>query len=199
MIANFFCYGPFAKGQTHYKKIVNLIQSEKRSFAKGHMYQLRCGMPAFIASEEGGLVDGTMLELKVTNSFWSIMDELLGYDPYKPDKNLYQRTQFPIKVGDFSTQLAWSYTLNPKKITKGLKLIAENDWQAYFRKNHTVLDILEERHKEYISRLAKSKSREIVPIKMDLYRELINMELIVDKGRRLALTPMGKETALFLS
>ncbi len=199
MIANFFCYGPFAKGQTHYKKIVNLIQSEKRAFAKGFVYQLRCGMPALIASEEGELVDGHMLELKVTNSFWSIMDEILGYDPQKPDKNLYQRTQFPIKVGDFSTQLAWSYTLNPKKITKGLKTVPENDWQSYLKKNHTVLDILEERHKEYISRLSRSKSREIVPIKMDLYRELINMELIVDKGRRLALTPMGKETALFLS
>ncbi len=199
VIENFFCYGPFAKGQSHYKKLINLIHSEKRAFARGKVYRLKCGMPAFIATSDGDLVDGQFLELKVSSSFWPIFDEIMGYDPQRPDKGLFQRSHVPLKVGDFSTQLAWTYTLNPKKITKTMPLVPQNDWQNYFKKNRTVLDLLDERHREYICRLARSRSREIVPIKMDLYRELINLELIVDKGRRLALTPMGKETALFLS
>ena len=57
---------------------------------------------------------------------------------------------------------------------------------------------LQPRHVDYIKTLAGTRGRDIVPIKMDLYRELLNFELIVDKGRRLALTPLGKEAALFL-
>ena len=52
---------------------------------------------------------------------------------------------------------------------------------------------LSEKQATYVKRLGKSTSREIVPIDLNLYRELMNLELIVDKGRRLALSKLGLE------
>ena len=65
-------------------------------------------------------------------------------------------------------------------------------------KQPPIVNLLQDRHKDYIVRLSKTKGRDILPIKLDLYRELLSMELIVDKGRRLALTPLGKEASLFI-
>jgi hypothetical protein len=52
---------------------------------------------------------------------------------------------------------------------------------------------LTEKQATYIQRLGRSSGREIVPIDLTLYRELMNLELIVDKGRRLALSKLGQE------
>lgn len=47
--------------------------------------------------------------------------------------------------------------------------------------------------KAYVLKLGECKGREIVPINLDLYRQLIKLELVVDKGRRLALSSLGKQ------
>ncbi len=61
------------------------------------------------------------------------------------------------------------------------------------KKQSSILSILTERQEAYIKKLGKSTGREIVPIDLPLYRELMNLELIVDKGRRLALSKLGHE------
>ncbi|MNS72308.1 hypothetical protein D3C72_1057130 [compost metagenome] len=52
---------------------------------------------------------------------------------------------------------------------------------------------LSDKQVTYIQKLGKSSGREIIPIDLTLYRELMNLELIVDKGRRLALSKFGQE------
>ena len=53
---------------------------------------------------------------------------------------------------------------------------------------------LTEKQITYILKLGAVKGRDIVPINdLTLYRELMKLELIVDKGRRLALSSLGKE------
>lgn len=54
------------------------------------------------------------------------------------------------------------------------------------------------RQTTYVKRLSQVTGREIVPIDLDLYRELLKLGLIVDKGRRLALSKLGKEVAAAL-
>lgn len=54
------------------------------------------------------------------------------------------------------------------------------------------------RHLDYIKKLSNAKGRELVPYKLDVYRALMSMELIKDKGRRPALTSLGQEISLFL-
>lgn len=56
-----------------------------------------------------------------------------------------------------------------------------------------------ERQKSYVQKLGLTLGREIVPIDLPLYRELMNLELIVDKGRRLALSKLGQEVYRYLS
>jgi hypothetical protein len=58
---------------------------------------------------------------------------------------------------------------------------------------------LSEKQKSYVQRLGAISGREIVPIDLGLYRELMNLELIVDKGRRLALSKLGQEVYRYLS
>ncbi len=57
---------------------------------------------------------------------------------------------------------------------------------------------LTSRQAGYVKRLSQILGREIVPIDLDLYRELLKLGLIIDKGRRLALTKLGKEVAAAL-
>lgn len=58
---------------------------------------------------------------------------------------------------------------------------------------------LTEKQASYIKRLNHTSGREIIPIDLNLYRELMKLELIVDKGRRLALSKLGKEVAKSLA
>ena len=194
---SFFAYGSFSKGQVHFAKFVNFIKSEKQAFVKGHIYRLRCGYPLLVPCEEGGWVEGTLYQLNVPESFWPIVDELLGFSLQTPEKSLVQRLEVPIKVDNFSQTKAFVYTLNPKKIVSAYKKITDCNWIKNLQQHPPVVEQLQDRQKEYIKKLSLSRGRDIVPIKLDLYRELMGLEFVVDKGRRLALTPLGKEAVLF--
>ncbi len=51
------------------------------------------------------------------------------------------------------------------------------------------------RQANYVKKLGQISGRDILPIDLDLYRELMKLGLIIDKGRRLALTDLGKKVA----
>jgi hypothetical protein len=76
--------------------------------------------------------------------------------------------------------------------------ITGGDWRRDLATAPALPDRMSERQKTYIRRLGRSTGREIVPIDLDLYRELMKLELIVDKGRRLALSSLGRELLKFL-
>ena len=61
-----------------------------------------------------------------------------------------------------------------------------------------IVSTLTQRQIAYIKKLGGTTGRDIVPIDLDLYRQLMKMELIVDKGRRLALSKRGKELYEYL-
>ena len=194
---SFFAYGSFAKGQFHHSKISQLICGEKKAFVKADVYRLRCGFPALVPSNNGDLVEGVVYDLNAPETFWSIIDELLGVDLSRQEKCFFNRKTVEVQVDNFSYVQSQAYCLNHKKMTSAHKKITGGDWMNDLLKRPPITLSLQARQKQYIHKLSKTKGRDIVPIKLDLYRELMNMELIVDKGRRLALTPLGKETAFF--
>ncbi|MEM7645999.1 MAG: gamma-glutamylcyclotransferase family protein [Pseudomonadota bacterium] len=199
MRENLFAYGSLSDGQIHFPRISALIETRKEAFVKGSMLRLRCGYPALISpGEESQWIRGEILELKSSDVLWPILDTLMGYDPLKPEKSFFLRTKLNIQGGDGSTQIGQAYFLNPKKIKKGFAPIADGDWMKNLQKTPPVIHQLQPRHRDYIRKLSNCRGRDIVPIKLDLYRELLSMEMIVDKGRRLALTPLGQEVSLFL-
>lgn len=57
---------------------------------------------------------------------------------------------------------------------------------------------LSNEQKQYLAKLKSATGRQVVPINLRLYRELLNLDLIVDKGRRLALSKLGNEVIRFL-
>lgn len=193
----FFGFGSFAQGQVHFPKIRKLIVSEKTGFVKGQVYRLRCGYPALVPGP-GGLVSGPLYDLQAPESYFAVLDALLQVTPQTPGKGLFNRVEISVAIDNFSQVSAFAYCLNPLKVHTTRKIITGGDWQKELKEAPPILSRLQDRQKQYIHKLSRSKGRDIVPIKLDLYRELMNLELIVDKGRRLALTPMGKEAALFM-
>lgn len=195
---NFFLYGSFAQGHVHYPKVVNLIEHSKAGFVRGEVYRMRCGYPGLAPAETGELIPGVMAQLKTTESFWPIMDQIMGYDSSHPDKGLFVRRHVSVKVDDYGESQAQTYVLHPKRIVKAYENITRLGWQESLEANPPLLQAMQPRHRNYIIKLAQSKGRDIVPIQLDLYRELMALDMIVDKGRRLALTPLGKEVSLFI-
>jgi hypothetical protein len=70
--------------------------------------------------------------------------------------------------------------------------------------NCTKLDLLQkigsiaqqltDKQRSYVLKLGAARARDIVPIQdLNLYRELLKLEMIVDKGRRLALSQFGRQ------
>jgi hypothetical protein len=88
---------------------------------------------------------------------------------------------------------AWTYLLSPEKVPSNAQLIAEGDWEKALRDQPPLSEKLTDKQKRYVLKLGASSGREIIPIDMTLYRELMSLELIVDKGRRLALSRLGQE------
>lgn len=58
---------------------------------------------------------------------------------------------------------------------------------------NNILDLLTEKQIAYIKKLGQTKGRNSVPIDLNLYRDLVKLQLVVDKGRRLALSKLGSE------
>jgi len=199
MKENFFSYGAFSQGWVHYSKYAQLIQNSEIAFVKGDIYRLRSGYPMIEPRESGILIQGQLCQLEVTESFWPIFDELMGFDPMKPERGFFLRHTVSVLIEGGEKKEAQIYALNPKKITLADKKITNGDWQSDLTQKPPLVEQLADRHREYIFKLSKCKGRDIVPIKLDMYRELMSLEMIVDKGRRLALTKLGLETSHFIS
>jgi hypothetical protein len=88
--------------------------------------------------------------------------------------------------------------LNPEKVNSDVKYIENGDWQKALTEKPPIPKKLNERQRNYIQKLGKSSGRDTVPLDLALYRELMNLELVIDKGRRIALTKLGQEVYRYL-
>ena len=130
---------------------------------------------------------------------YRLLDEFHGVSPFAPQKSLFFKESVNVASEDGQVRSATIYMMNPTLLPKAAHLIEHGDWLADLREKPALADTLTERQANYVRRLAASSGREIVPIDMQLYRELLKLELIVDKGRRLALSKLGHEVARFIS
>jgi len=194
---SFFTYGAFSKGQVHYSKFSKMIVGRKKAFVKANAYRLHCGYPILDTSKTEELIAGTLVELEAPESFWSVLDGLLGVDQLEAEKGFLKRCSILTMIDSFTSIKAQTYCINPKKLTKAHKKINRYQWPHEINKELKILTKLNDRHRQFLSRLSKVRGRDIVPIELDIYRELLSMDIIVDRGRRLALTPLGKEVCLF--
>lgn len=190
----FFLYGIYAEGQKCHHRFKELIIQSRPAYAKGTLQKLTCGLP-ILSSQGDQVIPGQLVELNISENHWPILDALNGFNPLNLKKSFLVRETISVSVPESAPVLAQTYTLNA---TRSAHVAAE--WKPDFREQTPVslVDKLTEKQKNYIQKLSQAKGREIVPVDMALYRELISLELIIDKGRRIALTRLGLEISHFI-
>jgi len=110
---------------------------------------------------------------------------------------LYHREHVQVQT-DTTSKTAIVYFLNEEKLPNTAKYISDGQWEKDLEVFPPIPKVLTERQKNYIQRLGQSSGRDIIPIDLSLYRELMKMELVIDKGRRIALTKLGQEVYRYL-
>lgn len=189
----FFMIGSWTEGMVHFSKIASFIVSYETATISGAAYRLPVGYPVLVENEQGQ-VKGQLLELRMDNTLLALLDTLHGVHPTDPSKSVYYRTQAEVVKTSGEKENVEVYFFNPKKLNAKSALIENSEWKKSLTENPPLPDTLTERQKEYILKLGAAKGRDIVPIQdLALYRELMKLELIVDKGRRMALSSLGKD------
>lgn len=189
----FFVCGSLCEGMIHFSKIEKFVQSSVFARIKATAYRLKVGFPV-LAREGEDLVSGQLVELNASELLIALLDELHGFNRLDPRKSLCSREEVDVHVDTLSESVkAWVYFVNPLKLPVTAKVITGGDWMKSIEEQPVFTAQLTDKQVTYIQRLGKATGREIIPIDLPLYRELMNLELIVDKGRRLALSKLGQE------
>lgn len=198
MTTQMFVYGSCFEGMVHFSKFQPHIVHNEPASILGTAYRLKVGYPVILESGKDS-IPGQLLTLKVSDLFLSFLDEFFGFNPQNVEKSLYYRKEAAVFTAGQESS-AWVYYLNPSKLSSSAQPIEGGDWQKSMQDMPTLTFSLTERQRIYIQKLGGASGRDIVPINdMSLYRELISLDLIVDKGRRLALSKFGQEVYRYLS
>ncbi len=193
---SFFLIGALAEGMSLFKKIQPFVEATEAAVYTGSAYRLKLGFP--VLSREGqDAVQGTLAHFKTSEITVNVMDELMGFNPQDPEQSLNLRETVAVQTSHGMKEV-FIYFINFKKHSAQLKRIEDGDWQKSLRETPAIPQKFSEKQKNYIQRLGLSSGREIVPIDLSLYRELMNLELVIDKGRRIALTKLGQEVFRYL-
>jgi gamma-glutamylcyclotransferase (GGCT)/AIG2-like uncharacterized protein YtfP len=194
-----FVYGSLMSGMVHHNKIKALVKEVKPATLEGGtLYRLPVGYPAMV--EGTGVVKGELITLNNFKDVIKILDEFEGYSATTPEKSLYVRTEKQVMVeGAKKPVTTYVYILNSAKLPKEATVIESGDYRQVMAAQPPLTTALTDSQKRYILKLGASSGRDIVPINLDIYRDLLNKGLIVDKGRRLALTALGTDVFRFLA
>lgn len=199
MTMRFFMIGSWTEGMVHYSKIAPYVVSIENAKILASAYRLQVGFPVLVNTKQS-LIQGQLVELAMDSTLLAVLDTLHGVHPIDPSKSLYHREEFEIIKSSGLPETAQVYFYNPKKIKSKDQLIVDAEWKKSLEVNPPLSKNLTERQREYILKLGAAKGRDIVPIQdLTLYRELMKLELIVDKGRRLALSSLGKDVYAHLT
>jgi gamma-glutamylcyclotransferase (GGCT)/AIG2-like uncharacterized protein YtfP len=193
-----FVYGSLARGNIHFSKFFNEEQITPNVSIRGSAYRLEVGYSVISTQNPSQIVTGELVTMNRSEILLSLLDEFHGFSFKTPEKSLYLRILTDVYMSDGTSKKAYVYSINPLKLPKTAKLIESGNWMEDFTNNPPLTEKLKEKEKEYIRKLGNSSGRDIVPIQLELYRGLMNMGLIVDKGRRLALSKLGQEVFRYL-
>ena len=195
----FFVYGSMSECLVHFNKISDFVSSSVPGVVQGTAFKLTVGYPVLL--EEGDdIVSGQLVTLNASDLLINLLDQFHGFNQLDCAKSLYFRKTCKVELRDGTiAEDVWVYFMNPSKLPKNAAKIEGGDWKAALAAHPVLADQLTDRQKAYIQRLGAILGREIIPIDLGLYRELMKLEMIVDKGRRLALSKLGHEVFRYLN
>ncbi len=194
---DFFIYGSLCHDFVHFNKIQSLVQSHQVAHIAGSCYRTPVGFPV-VLDQGQDLVPGDLVSLSLSPVMEAFLDEWQGHNPMDPDRSLTQKKIISVSLQNGDSIMATSYFLNPLKKTTQLIKVEGGNWREDLKQNPPLPERLNERQRTYVVKLGACAGRDIIPIDLVLYRELMNLELIVDKGRRLALSKLGQEVYRYL-
>jgi gamma-glutamylcyclotransferase (GGCT)/AIG2-like uncharacterized protein YtfP len=194
-----FAYGSFTSGMVHFEKLAQYVVDSRPAAVLGQVYRLSVGYPVVLRNAEKPMVmvPGQLLTVRAPDLVFKILDEFQGFSPLVPEKSLFFKETVAVQTEQGPVE-AMMYVMNPSKLPKSAQLIEDGNWLASMQASSPLTESLTERQANYVKRLSQVTGREILPIDMELYRELMKLELVVDKGRRLALSKLGQEVARYL-
>lgn len=194
----FFAIGSWTEGMFHFQKLRPFVVSYEPARIKASAYRLPIGFPVLVAQNGGNEgsdeILGQLIELKFDETLLALMDSLHGVNPAESSKGLHNRMRAQVTKNSGEIEVVETYFYNPAKLSSKATRIAGGVWQDSLAQNPSLVEQLTDRQRTYVMKLGSAKGRDIIPINdLSLYRELIKLDLIVDKGRRLALSLLGKE------
>lgn len=193
----FFVIGSWTEGMLHFQKLKPFIVSYEPATIQGDVYRVPAGFPVIVQnldSSRGDQIVGQLLELKHDETLVTLMDSFHGVHQLDETKGVHFRRLMKVQKISGGVEEAQVYLYNPKKLNAKAKKIEGAVWQEMMKNEPPMTEQLTDRQRTYVLKLGAAKARDIVPINdLTLYRELMKLELIVDKGRRLALSSLGKE------
>ncbi len=190
-----FVCGSLCQGMVHHKLLQDAILEITPAVTQGSAYRLEVGFPVFSAIGSHKIA-GELIELKTTDILWPLLDQFFSYSEDRPEKSLFHRKLIQVTTENGVFEV-YAYSINPAKVPKAAKLITDGDWKKDIEVTAPVTSELTEDEATYICKLGKCTGREIVPY-TPLTRELEKRGIVVDKGRRPALTKLGKEIFHYL-
>ncbi len=189
----FFMIGSWTEGMVHFQKLAPYIISSEKAYIHATVYRLPIGFPVLV-DQPRQKISGQLIQIQMESSLVALIDTLHGVHPTDLAKGLHYRSEVVVQKDEDASDMAHVYFFNPKKLTAKAQLIENAEWKQIMVQCPPLPQTLTEQQKLYVLKLGQAKGRDIVPIQdLALYRELMKLELIVDKGRRLALSSLGKE------
>lgn len=192
MTENFVVYGSMAKGMVHWGRIAEFVRWCCDVTVQGTMYRQPSGFPVY-CSEGSTAIAMELMQLEGPPVLFQLLDQLHGIHNINPELSLFHRRFVEVESVDKIKHTAGIYVINSTHLSNTAKKIDGGDWREDMRQNPPLLQQLSERQSTYVRRLGSAVGREVIPIDTQLCRELIKLGLIVDKGRRMALTKLGRE------
>ncbi len=193
MTMRLFMIGFWTEGMLHFSKLAPYIVSFEAAEIQATVYRLPIGFPVLV-NQPTQNVSGQLIEINYDQTLISLIDTLHAVHPTEPHKGLHVRQTVQVKKSSGLADAAEVYFFNPKKLSTKAQIIPDAAWKQNMLELPSLPETLTEKQRAYVLKLGSVKGRDIVPINdLTLYRELMKLELIVDKGRRLALTNLGKE------
>lgn len=193
----FFIIGSWTEGMLHFQKLKPFIVSYVPATLKGDVYRVPAGFPVIVENLDLSKADeivGQLVEIRADEALIALMDSFHGVHFVDESKGVHTRRAKMVRKISGELEEAQVYLYNPKKLNSKAKKIEGAVWFEVMKNEPPMAEQLSERQRIYVLKLGAAKARDIVPINdLTLYRELMKLELIVDKGRRLALSSLGKE------
>lgn len=192
-----FIYGSFSEGMVHFNKVANYIIEKKEASVRAAVYQLEVGFPVLL-NQEASLVPGIVAKMQDADMLFKLLDEFHGISAADPARSLYWRVLLKANDSVGAEYEVNAYVLNPDKLPRSAVAVVDGNWERAMQECPSVVSTLTERHKGYIKKLAESNRRDTIVYPLDVCRDLERMQIIVDKGRRFALTNLGKEIIRYI-